>query len=260
MVILEQNMQNRSDKPSRFLGDSGEREGERVETIGDSPVSTVQERTNMTCMTQLNAPVLAFGLFLTSGTFGQVVENSPSPRADQDLSEKTGILTDTDRINSERDQESLRWVSGVLEGEVSGLGEEGRIAAIRDMILNAEGRPHFILISRGGLAGVGRETIAVPFRVGTLIHHKNGNWSYRLNMTGDQLDQAPTLEDGSLSQLGDRNWIRANEQFFQAGPSENGEGTGDETFLFRLSALKDAQVGSLGDQESRGSRVDRQRR
>jgi hypothetical protein len=67
-------------------------------------------------------------------------------------------------------------------------------------------------------------------------------------MTGEQLDQAPILEEGSLAPLRDANWVRTNRQFFKADAVGDEAGTGDDSFLFRADALTDAEVrGQAGD-------------
>jgi len=144
----------------------------------------------------------------------------------------------------------VRRVSEILGGEARGPGEEGRIAAISDMIMDGQGVPRYLLLSRGGVAGVGGEKIAVPYGVGQLVYVEDGGWRLILEMTGEQLDQAPTLEEGSLDQLRDPNWLSANRQFFNADQVGNEAGTDDESFLFRASALKGAQVRGTGGEES----------
>jgi hypothetical protein len=196
----------------------------------------------MNLITSLSAPTLAFGLLLTTGASAQVVQERPATGAERTSPENTAILQDDDRIGADRDRVEVRRVSEVLSGEARGPGDEGRLAAIDDMIMDGEGRAHYILLSRGGVAGVGGEKIAVPINAGNLVHNENGNWELMLNMTGDRLDQAPTLEDGSLASLRDENWKRTNQQFFEAEAAGDQAETTDDTFLFRASALKDAQV------------------
>jgi hypothetical protein len=180
-------------------------------------------------MTNLLKPILspiACGLMLSGVAFSQDVEGQ------------------SDDLNV------VRRVSEVLNGEARGPGEEGRISAISDMIMDGQGDPHYVLLSRGGVAGVGGETIAVPFGVGQLVYVEDGGWRLVLEMTGEQLDQAPTLEEGTLDQLRDQNWLQANRQFFGAEQTGNDEGTGDDSFLFRASALNGAQVRGIGGEES----------
>lgn len=197
----------------------------------------------MRTLIQLSAPAMAFGMFLTTSSIGQVVQDRPVGQTPRTESGNTAILVDADR-----DGEALRRVSEILSGEARGPGDEGRIAAISDMIMDAEGRPHYVLLSRGGVAGLGGEKIAVPVQAAKPTRDGDGNWILSLPMTGDQLDQAPTLEDGKLTPLKDRNWVQANRQFFQVDPAGDESGSGDDSFFFRASALKDAQVhGAAGD-------------
>jgi hypothetical protein len=183
-------------------------------------------------MTNLLKPILsplACGLMLSGAAFSQVVED---------------VEGRSDDLNV------VRRVSEILGGEARGPGDEGRIAAISDMIMDGQGAPHYVLLSRGGVAGVGGETIAVPFGVGQLVYVENGGWRLVLEITGEQLEQAPTLEEGSLDQLRDANWIQANRQFFGADEAGADEGTGDDSFLFRASALNGAQVRGVGGEDS----------
>ncbi len=197
----------------------------------------------MRTLFQLSASAMAFGLFLTTNGIGQVVQDRPAGERPRTETGNTAVLVDTDQ-----DGEALHRVSEILSGEARGPGDEGRIAAISDMIMDGEGRPHYILLSRGGVAGVGGDKIAVPVQAAKPTRDGDGNWILSLPMTGDQLDQAPTLEDGKLTPLKDQNWVQANRQFFQVDADGDETGSGDDSFFFRASALKDAQVrGSAGD-------------
>jgi len=204
-------------------------------------------------MRKFGVPALASGLMLTGIATAQV-ETRPAPVTAQDrpaAGDNTAVLTDSDRTQA--DGEVVRRVGEVLSGEVRGQGDEGRIAAISDLIMDAEGKPHYVLLSRGGVAGIGGDKIAVPFGVGQLSYVENSGWHLQLSMTGDQLQQAPTLEEGSLAQLRDQNWLQSNRQFFQADQAGGETGTGDDSLLFRASALKGAQVqGSAGDDSIAG--------
>ncbi|MEW4566692.1 hypothetical protein AB1L88_02380 [Tautonia sp. JC769] len=188
------------------------------------------------------------GLVMTGASFAQVVEERPAPQVGRQVPADTAVLQDEERTATVDASASLRRVSDLLGGEARGPGDEGRIAAISDLIMDAQGRPHYVLLSRGGLAGVGGDKIAVPFQVGTFAQDEDRNWHYQLNMTGDQLDQAPVLEEGSLASLRDANWVQANRQFFDADAVGDDSGTGDDSFLFRADALTDAEVrGQAGD-------------
>lgn len=192
------------------------------------------------------------GLFLTTVASAQVVEESQPRPADRPVAsgEEPAVVTGAER--SQESQNVTRRVSEVLSGEARGPGDEGRIAAISDLIMDAQGRPHYILLSRGGVAGLGGDVIAVPFSHSHLIYVEDRGWHLQLPMTGERLEQAPTLEEGSLAPLRNQSWVQANNQFFEAILAErpaNEQGTGDDTFLFRASALKGAEVqGSARDE------------
>ncbi|WP_169979503.1 hypothetical protein [Tautonia rosea] len=187
------------------------------------------------------------GVLGTSVSFGQVIEERPASQRGGQVSEAPSPLTNT-QLTTENPQAGIRRISDLLSGEARGPGDEGRIAAISDLIMDGQGRPHYVLLSRGGLAGVGGEKIAVPFPVGTFVQADDHHWHYQLSMTGDQLDQAPTLEEGSLAPLRDPNWVRANHQFFTADVAGDEAGTGDDAFLFRAEALTATDVfGQSGD-------------
>lgn len=155
-----------------------------------------------------------------------------------------------DAVGPADDLSVVRRVSEILGGEARGPGDEGRIAAISDLIMDGQGIPRYILLSRGGVAGVGGEKIAVPFGVGQLVYVEDGGWRLILEMSGEELDQAPTLKEGSLDQLRDTSWLSANRQFFGVDQAGNEAGTGDASFLFRASALKGAQARGAAGEES----------
>ncbi|RUL89380.1 PRC-barrel domain-containing protein [Tautonia sociabilis] len=188
---------------------------------------------------RLGIPVMIGGLALSGGVNAQEGEGQPA------LTTRTDAIADAETAIA-----PVRRVSELFKGEVRGPGDEEKIASIKDLILDGQGAPHYVLITRGGVAGLGGETIAVPFEVARLTYVEDGGWRLTLEMTGEQLAQAPTLEEGSLAPLRDRSWLQANRQFFGANPAGNDSGTGDESFLFRASALKDAQVRGAGGDES----------
>ncbi|WP_161602371.1 PRC-barrel domain-containing protein [Tautonia marina] len=204
----------------------------------------------MSVNVRLFAATWVAGSFLTTVSFGQVVEVRPAPQPGQQVPADPAILEDDEQSTTTDAFAGLRRVSELLGGEARGPGDEGRIAAISDLIMDGQGQPHYVLLSRGGLAGVGGDKIAVPFQVGTFIHNEDQNWHYQLNMTGDQLDQAPVLEEGSLAPLRDPNWVRVNRQFFKAEVIGDEAGTGDDSFLFRADALVGAEVRGQDEEDS----------
>lgn len=148
--------------------------------------------------------------------------------------------------------DAVRRVSQIIGAEVRGGGDENQIADVNDLIMDGNGNTRFILIGRGGVAGVGEEVIAVPFHAATIANVEDRGWYVQLDQTEEELDQAPTLDEGRLQSLSDPNWLQTNREFFQVdeSPSIQDQGAEESSLLFRASALRGAQVQGQGGEDS----------
>ena len=68
---------------------------------------------------------------------------------------------------------------------------------IKDFMVDSQGRVAFVLISHGGLWGLGQETIAVPIET---LSFNTTDQKFALNLSKDELENAPTADKEQMSE------------------------------------------------------------
>lgn len=132
----------------------------------------------------------------------------------------------------------------VVDSEGNTLGD------VDDLVMGHDGGVRYVVVGRGGVAGVGEDEIAIP--VGKLNFGKDddGDWRLLLPMNREQLARAPKLTSDTYTELGQANWIQSNAEFFGA---QDQAGDVDHPEIYRASKiLKTRIVGTQADAADMG--------
>ena len=109
------------------------------------------------------------------------------------------------------DLHAIRKVSTLIGTDVMNHTNT-KIATLRDLALSRDGAVHYAIIGCGGVAGVGETYTAVPYDL-LGVRNDDGKWSVNLDMTTENLKQAPTIKSENYHELLDPKWIKQVDQF-----------------------------------------------
>lgn len=99
----------------------------------------------------------------------------------------------------------------LIGSDLIGLQDEG-LGEIEDLILDADGSPAYVLVSRGGFFGLGEKTLAVPF---AMLRVSDDRDVFFLPMTASQLEAAPSFDRGRFDWIGDQTWRTRLQHYFE---------------------------------------------
>lgn len=92
-------------------------------------------------------------------------------------------------------QADTHRVSDLMDAKVKGSNGED-LGSVKDIIISSDGKTRYIVLSRGGVLGVGGDLIPVPFSVAKPIKGTEGDFT--LNLDQQRIDQAPTVAENEL--------------------------------------------------------------
>jgi sporulation protein YlmC with PRC-barrel domain len=95
------------------------------------------------------------------------------------------------------------------------------LGKIHDVILNKQGQASFVILSHGGLLGMGDKLVPIPWNmVASAIAKENGRDRLVFNLTKDQVDKAPTFDNRNYPNFADASFRdRVNSYFAGASPA-----------------------------------------
>ncbi len=91
--------------------------------------------------------------------------------------------------------QDFQRVSELMDSSVKGTNGED-LGSVEDVILSSDGQARYIVLSKGGVGGVGGELIPVPFDVAQPTRGAAGDIT--LNIDQQRIDQAPTIAENEL--------------------------------------------------------------
>ena len=113
------------------------------------------------------------------------------------------------------DEPRLLPLSMLLRETVKNHSGE-QLGQVRDVVVDVEaGCIAYAVLSFGGLIGLGKRLIAVPWKALTFDRAEE---TLYLDISLKQLEQAPAFESDDWPDLSDRRWGRDVHQFFNAHP------------------------------------------
>ncbi|MCC7408616.1 MAG: PRC-barrel domain-containing protein [Phycisphaeraceae bacterium] len=115
------------------------------------------------------------------------------------------------------------------------------LGVISDVIIRRHsGDIRYLVLRSGGVLGVGAKQTAVPFRAfETLGPDENGNPRLRLNMTSQQIEQAPDFDAQKFSELQYTTWRQQMNQYYQQISADwTSDDLADDAPSWRLGSLE----------------------
>ena len=148
--------------------------------------------------------------------------------------------------------DAVRRVSQIIGAEVRGRGDESRIAAVSDVAMDRQGRVRYLILGRGGVAGLGDDLIPVPFGMATIVRVEDSGWRAQIDILGEQLEDAPTLgdEENETDTLDEAEFRAKVGEYFQdeRGAAAGAEGEVQGPFLL-ANRLIGTEVSGSGPEE-----------
>jgi sporulation protein YlmC with PRC-barrel domain len=105
-------------------------------------------------------------------------------------------------------------LSEIMDNDV--VNHQGEnLGSIDDLVVNEQGQLEYLILSRGGVLGIGANLIAIPLdAVSPQVTEDN---ELRINIDEATLDQAPTFAAGDYPDFADRHWQQESRGYFQNG-------------------------------------------
>ncbi len=166
--------------------------------------------------------VLFAFLIFASGTAFSGEKAKDRPVAGQD--KQHGAMMSPGHMMSPGQQKELSFnqpqrLSEIMDNDV--VNHQGEnLGSIDDLVVNEQGQLEYLILSRGGVLGIGANLIAIPLdAVSPQITEDN---ELRINVDEATLDQAPTFAAGDYPDFADRQWQQESRGYFQNGERSPG--------------------------------------
>jgi sporulation protein YlmC with PRC-barrel domain len=103
--------------------------------------------------------------------------------------------------------------AGTLIGSDVYNYDDEHIGDIKEIMLNgATGEIEYVVLSFGGILGLGEKLFAVPWKALTL---DTNNESFILNEPKERLENAPGFDKNSWPNMAEKNWINEVHTFYE---------------------------------------------
>jgi sporulation protein YlmC with PRC-barrel domain len=137
--------------------------------------------------------------------------------------------------------DEIRKVSALRKAEILNKANE-KIASVSDLILSADGKVHYAVLSVGGVVGIGAKYTAIPWEK-LDIRHVNNKWAVNLPLSKEALEHAPLIESDNYREFANAQWVSRVCEYFstQLGPATTKDGdrkTTPEAMTTMLRASK----------------------
>lgn len=128
---------------------------------------------------------------------------------------------DENRAAAEEVPSTMIRLDEVIGSDVHDASAE-KIADVRDVILDEDFRPAYMILGAGGFLGIGEDKIPVPYQNLSIGYDPNQNQSQvTINMTKDQLERAPRIENNNFRVLLNAETQQRVNQYFNTPTSTN---------------------------------------
>ncbi len=142
---------------------------------------------------------------------GQRDEQQDVTEARKDVMEERQDVTEA-RADLRRDLAQTHRAKTVIGMKVKNSQGEA-LGEIHDLVLNFDnGNIAYVVISSGGLLGVGDTLRAVPWKALSLNSQADG---FTLNLDQTAWKNAPSFKDNDWPEVADRDWNRQLESYYQ---------------------------------------------
>lgn len=174
-------------------------------------------------ITTLTVLFFAFGLLFTSVVSAQQQRDTSAAQGQQQTQQQQTQQRGQQQAQQSRDQMATKG-NLVRAEELKGMtvrnmqGEE--LATVQDAIVNTStGKVDYVILQRGGVAGIGGDMIPVPINSFQVTKDKR----LVLNMSKDRLEKAPTLAKTDWPPADEQKWARNVQSYFSRQAAEAGQ-------------------------------------
>ncbi|MFZ7125825.1 MAG: PRC-barrel domain-containing protein [Desulfobacterales bacterium] len=163
-----------------------------------------------TIMTALFSMLLFSGMVVVAGA-----QQSTVPGASERLPSDSGVM------QSEKQEMAIPRASKIIGLDVKGSDDQ-KLGEVNDLIIGDNGLIEFVVISEGGVLGVGENLIAVPWDAASARFEGN---ALRVGLNPDEFASAPTFSSWDEFEEGDyeqtvRGYFGTESRGEDANPAE----------------------------------------
>lgn len=177
----------------------------------------------------------AIALMLTGAgtTLGQLTEEQNTNQRQQQQVQERQRTQDQNRQRTRRDtrrqgsvesSQQVHRASNVIGMDVTTPNQEDTIGDIEDLVLDSQsGNIRYAAISVGGFLGIGDKLVAVPWNSINVQQDQEGEIQLTLNMSREQLEQAPGFDEDNWPNFADRQWSQENDRHYRVANQRGSE-------------------------------------
>lgn len=168
----------------------------------------------------------ALTLFLAGQAFA-AGQGYGSPSSPNPMGKSSPGMSGSQSMGMSENQFGTNRVSQLMDKDVKGSNGE-KIGEVSDVILDRNGSVSYIVISHGGVLGMGDRLTPIPI---SAFHKGNGN-DLTVNMDKNRLANAPNFTSNNWPNFEDRNWDQQVRGYYgSSGASGSGSmgGSGSST-------------------------------
>lgn len=100
-----------------------------------------------------------------------------------------------------------------------------KLGTIDDFVIDMQnGRVSYVALGVGGVLGIGEKLFAVPFHEIQFKHDRDENY-FVLNVSKEQLKDAPGFDKSNWPDFGDQNFTQGVEQYYQRASKDHRDAT-----------------------------------
>jgi sporulation protein YlmC with PRC-barrel domain len=118
-------------------------------------------------------------------------------------------------------QATLSRASELMDKKV--MNQQGQeLGEVKDLVITRNGQVAYLILSRGGVLGMGGDSIPVPFRSADLSQLQDQNAVILANIDKQQLENAPTIGENDLQRLEDPQFQRQVFGYYSGQQQQRG--------------------------------------
>jgi len=161
--------------------------------------------------------VLFTFVIFASGTSFSADQTKDKPGYGQDRKSGAMIGKDNQSVAMMGQEKELSFDQPQRLSEIIGsdvVNHQGeKLGSVDDFVVNEQGQLEYLIISRGGVMGIGASLIAIP--LDSVSPQVTEDKELRINVDKTTLDQAPTFAAGDYPDFADRQWQQESRGYFQ---------------------------------------------
>ncbi len=138
---------------------------------------------------------LVMGQAFAAGEGATDTQSSPGAQSSSPMGSTESSSSDAMGTSAQASSSDFQRVSELMDTNVKGTNGED-LGSVKDVIISSDGQARYIVLSKGGVLGVGGDLIPIPYDVAQ--PSKGAEGDFTLNIDQQTLDQAPTVAENEL--------------------------------------------------------------